>query len=313
MTDVFMPPHILVCDDRFNDLVHPLSRLETVATGFTWTEGPVWLGDHECLLFSDIPSQQVLRWSARDGVSVFRDATEFNNGNTRDRQGRLIGCRHGMRDVVRTEYDGSLTVLADRYQGKRLNSPNDVVVTSDGAVWFTDPTYGIMSNFEGYQAEPEQSAHNVFRLDPVSGSLTVVAADFIQPNGLAFSPDETRLYVAESGRSHDANVGPVLRQFDVDGELLIDRGVFASLDCGFPDGVRVDVDGNVWTSAADGVHCYGADGTLLGKVLIPETVANLCFGGRDGHRLFITASTSVYCVFVNTCGAEPWTRPQSEG
>ncbi|WP_417260609.1 SMP-30/gluconolactonase/LRE family protein [Celeribacter sp.] len=308
MTEALLPPHLLALDDRFHALVHPLSRLETIATGFTWTEGPVWFGDHECLLFSDIPSQRVMRWSARDGVSVYREASGFNNGNTRDRQGRLIGCRHGYRDVVRTEYDGSLTVLADSYDGKRLNSPNDVVVTSDGAVWFTDPTYGILSNFEGYQADPEQVAHNVFRLDPVTGELTVVASDFTQPNGLAFSPDEKRLYVAESGRSHDETVAPVLRQFDVEGGSLKDRGVFASLDCGFPDGLRVDTAGNVWTSAADGVHCFASDGALLGKILVPETVANLCFGGHDGHRLFITATTSVYCVFVNEQGAEPWTR-----
>ncbi|WP_417247833.1 SMP-30/gluconolactonase/LRE family protein [Celeribacter sp.] len=305
---ITLPPFLDMRDERFADLVHPMGQLEQIATGFTWTEGPVWIGDHGCLLFSDIPSQRVMRWSARDGVSVFREGSQFNNGNTRDPQGRLVGCRHGARDVVRTEIDGSLTVLANSYEGKRLNSPNDVVVSSDGAVWFTDPTYGILSNFEGFRAEREQSANHVFRLDPVSGELRAVVSDFVQPNGLVFSPDETRLYIAESGSSHDDSVPPVIRQFDVDGARLIDRGVFATLDCGLPDGMRVDTQGNLWSSAGDGVHCFTPDGTLLGKILVPETVANLCFGGADGHRLFITATTSVYCTYVDTKGAEPWTR-----
>lgn len=205
---ITLPPHLEIHDKRFANLVHPLSRLDMIADGFTWTEGPVWFGDHDCLIFSDIPSQRLMRWSETDGVSVYRQPSHFNNGNTRDRQGRLIGCRHGTRDVVRTETDGSLTVLANSYQGKRLNSPNDVVVTSDGIVWFTDPSYGIMSSFEGYRATPEQSTRNVYRLDPETGDLRAVITDFAQPNGLAFSLDETRLYVAESGLSHDPAVPP---------------------------------------------------------------------------------------------------------
>lgn len=303
-----LPPHLVAFDDRFLDLVHPMSRLDQIATGFTWTEGPVWFGDHGCLLFSDIPSQRIMRWSEREGTSVFRSASQFNNGNTRDREGRLIGCRHGARDVVRTEHDGSLTVLADRYDGKRLNSPNDVIVGSDGAVWFTDPTYGILSNFEGNRADREQSANHVFRLDPDSGDLVAVVSDFVQPNGLVFSPDETRLYIAESGSSHDDSVPSVIRQFDVNGAQLTDAGIFATLDTGLPDGMRVDVAGNLWSSAGDGVHCFASDGTLLGKILVPEVVANLCFGGPDGQRLFITGTTSVYRVYVDVKGAEPWTR-----
>lgn len=301
-------PHLLVIDPRFRDLVHPTSQLHQIASGFTWTEGPVWFGDHDCLIFSDIPSERLMRWSPSTGVSVFRAPSHFNNGNTRDLQGRLIGCRHGTRDVVRTEHDGSITVLARAFEGRRLNSPNDVVVSSDGAVWFTDPTYGIMSSFEGYRAAPEQSAHNVFRIDPDSGAVEAMISDFTQPNGLAFSPDERRLFVAESGRSHDADVPPVIRQFDVDGTQISDAGVFCSVDNGFPDGFRFDTNGNLWTSAFDGVHCFAPDGTLLGKILIPERVANLCFGGTDGQRMFITATTSVYCVFVDAIGAEPWTR-----
>lgn len=305
---ITLPPHLQVHDGRFLDLVHPMSRLDQIAAGLTWTEGPVWFGDHACLLFSDIPSQRIMRWSRESGVSVFRARSQFNNGNTRDRQGRLVGCRHGTRDVVRTECDGALTVLAHSNDGARLNSPNDVVVSSDGAVWFTDPTYGIISNFEGYRAQAEQSASHVFRIDPDGVMIAPVVSNFAQPNGLAFSPDETRLYIAESGSSHDASVPSVIRQFDVAGTTLRDAGVFATIDCGLPDGMRVDVAGNVWSSAGDGVHCFAPDGTLLGKILVPETVANLCFGGKGGHSLFITATTSVYCVFVDIKGAEPWTR-----
>ncbi|MBP0484606.1 SMP-30/gluconolactonase/LRE family protein [Sagittula salina] len=301
------PPHLEIRDARFSALVHPMSKLERIAEGFTWTEGPVWFGDRGCLLFSDIPSRRIMRWSEAHGVTVYRGDSGFNNGNTRDRQGRLVGCRHGARDVVRTEHDGTLTVLADSWQGKRLNSPNDVVVSSDGAVWFTDPTYGIISNFEGYSAEPEQGARNVYRLSP-EGALSVVVSDFVQPNGLCFSPDERVLYIAESGSSHDDAVPSVIRKFDVEGDRLTDRGVFVTIDRGLPDGMRCDTAGNLWSSAADGVHCFAPDGTLLGKILVPELVSNLCFGGADGRRLFITATTSVYRVFVDAAGAEPWTR-----
>lgn len=304
-----LPDHLESHDPRFLDLVHPMSQLERLATGFTWTEGPVWFGDHGCLLFSDIPSRRILRWSEREGLSVFREHSGFNNGNTRDREGRLIGCRHGPRDVVRTECDGSLTPLATHHDGKRLNSPNDVVVHSDGSIWFTDPTYGIMGDFEGHRAQQEQPARHVFRLVPGSEGPRPVISGMVQPNGLAFSPDERRLYVAESGRSHDPSVPAVIRQFDLRADgALVDAGVFAELDAGLPDGIRVDTSGNIWSSAADGVHCFSPEGELLGKIRVPEVVANLCFGGPDGHRLFITATTSVYRVYVGVKGAEPWTR-----
>lgn len=305
---IIMPSHLEIHDDRFAKLVHPMSTLDVIAEGFTWTEGPVWFGDHGCLLFSDIPSQRIMRWSEAEGVSVFRAGSGFNNGNTRDRQGRLVGCRHGARDVVRTEFDGALTVLASAFDGKRLNSPNDVVVSSDGAVWFTDPTYGILSNFEGYRREPEQANRNVYRLSP-EGALSVVVSDFTQPNGLCFSPDETTLYISESGSSHDDAVPSVIRQFAVEGDALRERVPLAEIDTGLPDGMRCDVRGNLWSSAADGVHCFANDGTLLGKILIPQVVSNLCFGGPDGQRMYITATRSVYRVFVDVGGAEPWTRP----
>lgn len=303
-----VPEHIEVIDPRFTRLVHPMSKLEQLATGFTWTEGPVWFGDHQCVLFSDIPSRRIMRWSETEGVSVYRHDSGFNNGNTRDRQGRLIGCRHGHRDVVRTEHDGSITILAFEYAGRRLNSPNDVVVSSDGAIWFTDPTYGIISNFEGYRADPEQDASHVFRIDPVTGALTPVISDFVQPNGLCFSADERWLYVAESGSSHDDAVPAVIRQFEMQGTAPRDAGIFATIDNGLPDGIRADAEGNLWSSAADGIHCFDAQGTLLGKIHVPETVSNLCFGGPDGHRLFITGTTSLYRVFVDVQGAEHWTR-----
>jgi gluconolactonase len=295
-------------DDRFTRLVHKNSTPERLATGFQWAEGPVWMGDWGCLLFSDIPSQRILRWSPREGLSTWRENSGFNNGNTRDRQGRLVGCRHGHRDVVRTEHDGSLTVLCASHEGRPLNSPNDVVVSSDGAVWFTDPTYGRISNYEGYREPPAQQARHVFRIDPDSGEAAPVVSDFTQPNGLCFSPDERRLYIAESGFSHDDDVPPVIRQFDVDGARLKDAGVFATIDCGLPDGMRCDTEGNLWSSARDGVHCFAPDGTLLGKILLPEVTANLCFGGPDGHTMFFTSKTSLYRVFVDAQGAEPWTR-----
>ena len=228
-----------------------MSRLDRLTSGLTWAEGPVWFGDHACLLFSDIPSQRILRWSQDVGVSVFRARSGFNNGNTRDRQGRLVGCRHGPRDVVRTEHDGALTVLARDHGGGRLNSPNDVVVSSDGAIWFTDPKLWHHFNFEGCRAPAEQTARHVFRIDPDSGAVAPVVSDFVQPNGLAFSVDETRLYIAESGSSHDASVPSVIRQFDVAGATLRDAEILPTLDCGLPDGLRVDLDGNVWSSAGD--------------------------------------------------------------
>lgn len=307
---ITMPPHLEIHDERFSALVHPMSDLQVIANGFTWTEGPVWFGDHNCLLFSDIPSQQIMRWSETEGLSTYRAGSGFNNGNTRDQQGRLVGCRHGSRDVVRTEIDGRLTVLASEHDGKRLNSPNDVVVSADGTIWFSDPSYGIISNFEGYRTAPEQRSRNVYRLG-TDGALSAVVTDFVQPNGLCFSPDERLLYIAESGSSHDETVPSVIRQFIVDGAELRDAGVFATVDAGLPDGMRCDVAGNLWSSAGDGVHCFAPDGALLGKIRVPQVVSNLCFGGKDGHRMFITATTAVYRVFVDVTGAEPWSRGAS--
>jgi gluconolactonase len=284
------------------------AAIERIATGFRWAEGPVYFRDGGFLLFSDIPNNRMMRWLEEDGhLSVFRAPSNYANGNTRDRQGRLITCEHDTRRVTRTEPDGRITVLIDRFDGKPLNAPNDVVVASDGAVWFTDPGYGIDGPYEGHKAEAELQ-RNVYRFDPAAGAASVVADDFVRPNGICFSPDERRLYVVDSGISHG---GPAhIRMFDVDGERLRNGRVFAAdFSPGMTDGMRTDSDGNVWCSmgwadpAEDGVRCYAPDGDLIGKIHLPEGCANLCFGGRKKDRLFMCASTSVYALHVNAQGA----------
>jgi gluconolactonase len=295
-------------DDRFRHLIVGSARLDTLYSGCRWAEGPVWFNDLGCLLWSDIPNQRILRWSpsalSGDGVSVFRSPSNFANGHTRDHQGRLVSCEHGTRRVTRTEIDGSITILADSYKGKRLNSPNDVVVRSDGSIWFTDPSYGILSDYEGYRATPEQPVRGVYRLDPETGALACMVDDFGQPNGLAFSPDETLLYVADSAASHDPMAPRHIRVFDVSGDRLTNGRVFALIDAGIPDGFRVDTAGNLWSSAADGIHCFAADGTRLGKIKVPQTVANLTFGGPKRNRMFIAATTSLYAIYVAATGQQ---------
>lgn len=301
-------PRYLIEDPAFSDLIVGSAAVEQLYSGCRWAEGPVWFDDLQCLLFSDIPNQRILRWAADaaggGAVSTFRQPSLFANGQTRDRQGRLVSCEHGLRRVTRTEACGSITVLADSFQGKRLNSPNDVVVKSDGSIWFTDPTYGILSDYEGYKSAPEQPVHGVYRVDGSTGSISLVVDDFCQPNGLAFSPDETTLYIADSGASHDGSKPRHIRAFDVDAGRLTNGRVFALIDAGIPDGIRCDTGGNLWSSAADGVHCFAPDGRRLGKILVPEAVANLTFGGPRRNRLFITATTSLYAVYVTATGAQ---------
>ena len=284
------------------------AAIERIAAGFRWAEGPVWFRDGGYLIFSDIPNNRMMRWLEEDGhLSVFRAPSNYANGNTRDREGRLITCEHDTQRVTPTELDGRITVLIDRFEGKKLNAPNDVVVASDGAVWFTYPGYGIDGPYEGHKAEAELP-RNVYRLDPSSGAASVVADDFTRPNGICFSPDERRLYVVDSGISHG---GPAhIRVFDVDGVQLRNGRVFAEdFAPGMTDGMRTDVDGNVWCSmgwadpAEDGVRCYAPNGDLIGKIHLPEGCANLCFGGRKKDRLFMCASTSVYALYVNGQGA----------
>ena len=292
-------------DQRFLHLIVTSARLEELYSGCRWAEGPVWFNDANHLLWSDIPNQRLLRWTPGGGVSVYREPSNFANGHTRDRNGRLVSCEHGLRRVTRTEIDGSITVLADSFEGKRLNSPNDVVVKSDGSVWFTDPTYGILSDYEGFRAEPEQATRNVYRLDPESGVLEAVATDFTQPNGLAFSPDEGTLYIADSAASHDPALPRHIRAFDVvDGRRLANGRVFCHIDNGIPDGIRTDVAGNLWSSAADGVHCFDPAGKLIGKIRVPQTVANLTFGGPRRNRLFIAATNALYSIYLAATGSQ---------
>ncbi|MDA7963667.1 SMP-30/gluconolactonase/LRE family protein [Ruegeria sp.] len=295
--------HYEIIRPEFRDLIHFNIGLTQISSGHVWTEGPVWFPAHEMLLFSDIPRAHIYRWTS-DGVGLFRAQSDYANGNTRDRQGRLLTCQHGTRSVMRTEHDGSKTTIAAAYQNRRLNSPNDVVVRSDGSIWFSDPTYGISSDLEGYRARSEQDGNFVYRVDAETLEITPVLRDFVQPNGLAFSADESRLIVAESGSSHDPSVPSVLRAFDVtpDGQLS-DMRDLAEIEPGLPDGLRVDQYDNIWCSAADGVHVFSPTGDLLGKVKVPETVSNLTFGGVRGNVLFITATSSVYALYVNATGA----------
>ena len=303
-------PAVEIVDPRFAAYRLGNAAVERLYTGCRWAEGPVWFGDGRYLLWSDIPNDRMLRWNEEDGrVSVFRQPSGCSNGHTRDRQGRLISCEHRTRRVTRTEHDGALTVLMDSCEGKRLNAPNDVVVHSDGSVWFTDPGYGIMMDYEGGRAEPELPTR-VYRLDPDSGRATVVADDFERPNGLCFSPDESLLYISDTGASHDPQGKAHIRAFDVEGPALKNGRVFVDMLPGFADGMRMDVDGNLWTSAGwagegyDGVHCYAPDGTLIGRIHLPEPASNVCFGGRMKNRLFVTAGQSLYSVFVETRGAQ---------
>lgn len=292
-------------DRRFYDLTVPIAEVEELYSGCRWSEGPVWFNEHSSLIWSDIPNRRLLRWIEGHGVSVFRTETNFLNGNTRDRQGRLVSCEHGGRRVIRTEPDGSITVIADSHQGRKLNSPNDVVVKSDGTIWFTDPDYGIMSDYEGFKAEMEQEGCFVYRVDPLSGEIVVVVNDFVKPNGLAFSEDEKILYIADSGRSHDPEGPHHIRALSVsDTNTLSNSRVFCKVDPGLPDGFRVDIYGNVWTSCQNGVICFDRIGTALGKIKIPQMVSNLTFGGPRRNRLFITATKSVYAVYVATTGAQ---------
>jgi gluconolactonase len=299
-------PAVQVLDSRFEKYRLPLASVERLAEGCRWAEGPVWFGDGRYLLWSDIPNNRILKWEEETGaVSVFRRPANNANGNTRDRQGRLITCEHDSRRVTRTEYDGSITVLIDRFEGKRLNSPNDVVVKSDGSIWFTDPSFGILGQYEGHVDEQELPT-NVYRLDGATGRASVVAEGINQPNGLAFSQDERRLYIVES-RSRPR----VIRAYDVvdDGTKL--RGGAVLIDAGpqgTPDGFRVDVDGNLWcgwgmSAELDGVRVFAPDGTPIGHIALPERCANLCFGGPKRNRLFMAASHSVYALYVNTQGA----------
>ncbi len=292
-----------IIDPRFAALVNSHARLERLATGCAWAEGPAWFAAGSYLVWSDIPNDRMLRYDETDGsVSVFRAPAGYTNGHTVDREGRLVSCEHGGRRVSRTEHDGTVVTLADSYAGKRLNSPNDVIVKSDGSVWFSDPSYGIDSDFEGHKAESEIGACNVYRIDPASGAVSAVITDMVRPNGLAFSPDETLLYVADTGATHKPGQPREMRVYDVDGDSVGNGRHFALCADGLFDGFRLDSDGRIWTSAGASVACYAPDGTLLGRIHVPETVANLCWGGPKLNMLHICATSSLYAVRVMVNG-----------
>ncbi len=300
-----IPATFEVLDERFRACSGD-GRIERLAGGCRWAEGPVYVPAGRYLVWSDIPNDRMLRWDeATEAVGVFRQPAGYTNGNTLDAEGRMLSCEHGGRRVSRTEHDGSVTTIADRIDGKRLNSPNDVVVRSDRSIWFTDPAYGIDSDYEGHRAESEIGGCHVYRVDGQTGECRIVADDFDRPNGLAFSTDEQTLYVADTRVNH-------IRRFAVgaDGRLT-DAGVFAECTAGVFDGIRLDTTGRIWAAAGDGVHCYAPDGTLIGKLLIPETVSNLVFGGPKRNRLFVAASTSIYSILLNVNGAPgPWQQPR---
>ncbi|AXI46884.1 gluconolactonase [Sulfitobacter sp. SK012] len=294
-------------DPSFNNCIIGHARVERLWTGARWSEGPAWFPAGRYLVWSDIPNNRMMRWDETDGsVSTFRQPSNNTNGNTVDGQGRLISCEHLTRRVTRTEHDGSVTVIADRHKGKPLNSPNDVVVKSDGSIWFTDPSYGIMMDYEGDRAEPEQAGCHVYRVDPVDGVVTAVATDFVKPNGLAFSADEAVLFVSDTGVTHDPDGPAHIRALTVksDGKLVGASKVFADCTNGVFDGFRLDVDRRIWASAADGIHCISQSGQLIGKIHIPEMVGNLCFGGPKLNRLFIAGTSSLYSVYLNVNGLQ---------
>jgi len=299
-------PRVRVIDKTFMKYRLSLAKVERIATGMRWGEGPVWFGDGRYLLWSDIPNNRIMKWEEETGaVSVFRKPSSNSNGNTRDRQGRLVTCEHDSRRVTRTEYDGSITVIADEFEGKPLNSPNDIVCRSDGSLWFTDPPFGVLGFYEGHKAKQELPT-NVYRWDPATNKLSIVAGDLNRPNGLAFSPDESKLYVVEAG------VTPrVIRAYEVTRDrtqLTNGRTLLTAENGGTPDGFRVDIDGNLWVGwgmgqeGLDGVSVFNKDGRLIGRIDLPERCGNVCFGGRQRNRLFMCGSTSVYSLFVNTQG-----------
>ena len=294
-----------VIEPEFADCFIGHARVERLAQGGRWHEGPAWFPAGRYLIWSDIPNNRIMRWDETDGsVSVFRQPANNTNGNTVDGQGRLVSCEHLTRRVTRTNHDGSISIIADNYEGKRLNSPNDVVVKSDGSIWFSDPSYGIMSDYEGERAQGELNRCNIFRWDAQTDELNIVAMDYLKPNGLAFSADESHLFISDTGGTH-ASDGPAhicKHKVGNDGKTLSEGAVFAKCTNGFFDGFCLDTAGRIWTSAGDGVHCLNAKGALIGKIRIPEIVGNVCFGGAKLNRLFIAATSCLYSVYLNVNG-----------
>jgi len=303
MSDVFE-----VLDARFGRLIKGTAKLDQLYTGCRWAEGPAYHAGGRYLVWSDIPNNRMLRYDENDGhVSIFRSPSNHSNGNSIDSQGRLMTCEHGARRVSRTGHDGRISIIADSFKGKRLNSPNDLVEAQDGAIWFTDPSYGIQSDYEGHRGKSDIGSCNVYRVDPATGEVVAMATDFIMPNGLAFSVDGRKLYIADTGRTEGPQHPAHIRVFDVgEGGRLGNGKVFAECQNGLFDGFRLDEDGRIWTSTGTGIDCYEPDGTMIGRILVPEIVANCCFGGIDRNRLFITATTSLYAIYLAVRGAKTY-------
>ena len=310
---------LVIEDPRLLGLVAEGTTAQWLGGDATWSEGPVYLPDDDAVIWSDIPGDRILRWDAATGaVSVHRTGVEFTNGRTLDLDGRVVACSHGRRAIERTEPDGETHVLVDRWNGVRFNSPNDVVVKSDGTIWFTDPAYGIIQAHEGHPGRREYGDHYVFRFDPADGALTPVVVDVEEPNGLAFSPDESLLYVSDTagaaGLGHFGGVNHHIRAYDVvHGRCAKNGRLFAEVSPGVPDGFRVDVHGNVWTSSADSVQVFASDGTRLGSIPVPQVVGNLCFGGRDRSTVFVVATTGLYRIATTTRGCSPADRAGGPG
>ncbi|MHC5596630.1 MAG: SMP-30/gluconolactonase/LRE family protein [Nostoc sp.] len=308
-----MPEPIEIYDDRLLAIVRPGALLQELANGAVHSEGPVYFHEDDSVVWSDAHGNRLLRWSATDNVTVLRDPSDYQSGNYRDLEGRLVACSSGLRAIIRREDNGEWKVLVDRYQGKRLNSPNDLVVKSDGTIWFTDPPYGITEPNQGYGGEQEQPGSYVYRFDPATGEIYPVVTDMVRPNGLAFSPDESMLYVSDTAAFNIPGGPHHIRIYEVVGDGYVKNGrVFAVIEPGQPDGLRVDEHGNVFTSSQDSVQIYAPDGTRLGKIIVPETSANLTFGGKESdslsgtlrERLFITAGHSLYVIDLNTRGVQ---------
>lgn len=292
-------PEFEIFESNFKLMINDNSQLMTLYSGAEWSEGPVFIKHSNMVVWSDIPNDRMLSWTPNTGVETFRSPSGYSNGNFLDLQGQLLTCEHGNRRISRTNKNGEIVTIVDNFKGKKLNSPNDLVVKSDGSIWFTDPPYGILSDKEGHKSESELEGNFVFRYDPIVDQLTLVSDDFDKPNGIAFSPDEKLLYIADSGNPKN------IRVFNVsdDGESINKGRVFAEISPGVPDGFRVDVDGNLFTSASDGIQVFTPSGVMLGKILVPERTANCAFGGKNRETLFITASTSLYSIIMNVKGA----------
>ena len=292
-------PKFEIFESNFKLMINDNSQLMILYSGAEWSEGPVFIKNRNMVVWSDIPNDRMLSWTPKAGVEIFRSPSGYSNGNFLDLQGQLLTCEHGNRRISRTNKNGEVVTIVDNFNGKKLNSPNDLVVKSDGSIWFTDPPYGILSDKEGHKSDSELEGNFVFRYDPIVDKLTLISDDFDKPNGIAFSPDEKLLYIADSGNPKN------IRVFNVseDGESINKGRVFAEISPGVPDGFRVDTDGNVFTSASDGIQVFTPSGVMLGKILVPERTANCAFGGKNRETLFITASTSLYSIAMNAKGA----------